>query len=313
MKFVHSIIFLLVINYGFTQNSGIYVWEFSHRNGSVDDYTRSITEDFEEKLIQSRCCEPILQRRYYARLFDQKEIERSVLSVENIPPTLLDQLISLEAKEVVFGEIFEDASSGQIKITVTVESFNSNILDKASIYLPKYMMADPFARRKKVNELFLMLLHFKTDTDYISSSNDNVVMIDNNSLPTLTESEWEGVFNQPNEVPYEMIMSINKVNGSTFMGNLNWPTLGNAITRIEGEILGEDLDFVTKSKIRPLRDIIEPDGGVFFRFRETKIQKSDNIGEGEYYCYLYKNSSLIKGIWYENGKTMPFGDFIISK
>ncbi len=311
---INLILLLAMPTGGLGQNEGIYVWEFTNRDGSRNEYTRSLTEDFEEKLIQSRCCKNILQRRHYARLFDQKEQEKSILSIENIPPTLFDRLKALDAKEVVFGEVFEESSSGQIKITVTVESFNSKILDKASIYLPKYMLVDPFSRREKISELFFMLRYLNEGSAI--EGNNNLSKKENSSNISslaLVESEWEGRYNQPNDVPYEMIMSINKVNGSTFFGNLNWPTLGNAITRIEGEILTEDLDFETKSKLRPLQKIIDFDGGLFFRFRETRIRKMDNVAEGEYYCYLYKNGSLIKGIWYENGKSAHFGDFIISK
>lgn len=146
----------------------IYVWEFTTRDGERSGLTLSFTEEVEEALIQSECCN-IIQRRYYSRLFDQKENELAVLNLSGLPKAAKDGLKSLEANAVVFGEVFDDAQSGQVRISVSIESFEGKILKKASSYLPKFAIVDPSKREEAIAKL-MTDLHFSNGKDNPSAS-----------------------------------------------------------------------------------------------------------------------------------------------
>jgi hypothetical protein len=139
----------------FSQNPSsftVYVWEFATREGEENDYTLSFTEEFEEALIQSECC-TILQRRYYSRLLEQKQNEERINNAKEIPGEVKNQLKLLDGNTVVFGEVYDDNNSGQVKITVNFESFTGEILKKASTYLPKFALPDPLKREEAVKKL----------------------------------------------------------------------------------------------------------------------------------------------------------------
>lgn len=130
----------------------IYVWEFTTRDGVRNDITQSLTEEFEEAMIQSECCN-VLQRRHYARLLDQKQNETAIRGLNDMPQDKASALKSLDGNTVVFGEVYDDTNSGQVKFSVNFESFNGKILKKASTYVPKYDLANPAKREAAVDKI----------------------------------------------------------------------------------------------------------------------------------------------------------------
>lgn len=143
----------------FAQNKdsiNVYVWEFTTRDGEINNTTISLTEEFEEVLIQSDCY-TILQRRYYSRLFEQKENEKVISGLGNLSESALANLNSLEANTVAFGEVYNDKNSGLVKITVSFESFNGIISNKASTHLPLFELNNPFERNAKMKGLIFKL------------------------------------------------------------------------------------------------------------------------------------------------------------
>lgn len=133
-------------------DGNIYVWEFTTREGVRNDITQSLTEEFEEALIQSECCN-VLQRRHYARLFDQKQSEAAIMKLNSISQDKASTLKSLDGNTVVFGEVYDDTNSGQVKFSINFESFNGKILKKASTYLAKYDLANPAKREEAVGKI----------------------------------------------------------------------------------------------------------------------------------------------------------------
>ena len=130
----------------------IYVWEFANRDGTVDETTKSLTEEFEEALIQSGCC-TILQRRNYAALFEQRQNERAIMKRENLPEAAVNSLKTLEANAVAFGEVYKDLQGGVVRISVNFETFESTIYAKTSALLPPYDYVNPFKRKEIMAEL----------------------------------------------------------------------------------------------------------------------------------------------------------------
>ncbi len=150
---------------------------------------------------------------------------------------------------------------------------------------------------------------------FCSPSESVVAEINARSPMSNSKSQWEGVFDESGASPYPMILNIEKVNGQFFNGQLNWPSIQNIVTRVDGEILNtNNIDFTTKSKLRQLEDVIENEGGIFLHFRESVGSSNEKglIADGEYFAYIYKNSKTMKGIWIEAGKFTNKGQFIIS-
>jgi|GEM_PF-1966428 len=144
-----------------------YVWEFADRNGQTSELTISITDEFEEAMQTSGCCK-ILQRRNYSRLFEQKSSEIAIQGLQSLPKEYVERLKALQAESVVFGEVYDDTNSGQFKISVSVESFNGEILKKASTYMAKFEIHNP---QKRIEAIATIIdkLDFKTRTTVIET------------------------------------------------------------------------------------------------------------------------------------------------
>lgn len=133
-------------------SDAVYVWDFSDRNGREDDLTTSLTEEFEEALLKSDCCK-VLQRRVYARIFQQRENEKAILSLSNLSPSTVKDLEAVEAQMVVFGQVHDDTRSGQFKISVSFEKFSGLIDKTASVYMAKFDVNNPKKREAAILEL----------------------------------------------------------------------------------------------------------------------------------------------------------------
>jgi len=130
----------------------IYVWDFGTRNGEKNELTANLTNEFEEVLIQSKRC-VVLERRNYDRLLAQKDNERAILKIEGISPTTLNNLKAHQANTVVFGEVYDDVESGQIKVTVVFQKFDGVKLTQQSILFSRGKRLDAESRKNAMQEL----------------------------------------------------------------------------------------------------------------------------------------------------------------
>lgn len=136
-----------------TQNNFvIYVWNFSTRDSEQDELTTNLTQEFEEALIQSKRFQ-VLERRKYDRLLAQKDNEKAILNIEGISSTALKNLKANQANAVVFGEMHDDIQSGQIKVTVTIQTFDGKKLDMQSIRFTRGKRFNPESRELAMKEL----------------------------------------------------------------------------------------------------------------------------------------------------------------
>ena len=156
------------------QDMSIYVWNFSDRSGGMNDLTASLTDEFEEALLQTDCCE-ILQRRTYARLFQHRENERAISGYGNLSSDSKSRLKDIQANTVVFGEVYDDTNSGQVKVSASFEKLNGTIDKRASVYMAKYDINNPSKREEAMLKLI-----------------DELRLTPNNSAPIATEQvdEW---------------------------------------------------------------------------------------------------------------------------
>ncbi len=131
-----------------------YVWDFHSPNIDSAELLKSFTDDFEEALIKTKIG-TALQRRQFEALFQQKEKERRIRNLDAIPRQTLKSLHVLRANVVVFGEVIDDKDSGQLKISVNFESFDSRILAKESILLLRGKRYDAESREDTMDKLVL--------------------------------------------------------------------------------------------------------------------------------------------------------------
>ena len=128
----------------------LYVWDFSGE-GDMGQFTDSLADYFEEALINSGCC-TVLQRRDFARIFKHRQNEIAVMSISGLDEQTLEESASLNADAVVFGKLSNDHASGQVFLSITVERFNGEILERREIHIPRYEIYDPDKRRKIIAE-----------------------------------------------------------------------------------------------------------------------------------------------------------------
>jgi hypothetical protein len=130
----------------------VYAWEFTTSNNEINSLTKSFTNEFEEELIQSKIF-TVLERRNFNKLLSHKDNERAILKIEDIPTNTLDSLKFKQANSVIFGEVFDDIESGQVKITATLQKFDGTSVSKNSVDLSRGKRFDAESRREKMKEL----------------------------------------------------------------------------------------------------------------------------------------------------------------
>ena len=139
----------------------VYVWDFMTRERERNAITANFTEEFEEALIQAKKCK-VFDRRNYDRLLSQKDAEKAILNIQGISAISLDSLKAHQANVVVFGEVDDDLESGQVKITIIFQTFDSKILCKESIHLLRGKRLDPESRETAMKSLVKKLFDRKT-------------------------------------------------------------------------------------------------------------------------------------------------------
>ena len=138
-------------------DSLIYIWDFTSKdskdpNIDMDYITERLTDEFEEALIKSGCY-TVLERRKYDRLITHKDNERSILGIEGISSATLDSLKFYQARVVIFGNVFNDIPSDEIKVTVTFQSFSGEKLKIESIRFRRDSVGDATSREKAMEKL----------------------------------------------------------------------------------------------------------------------------------------------------------------
>lgn len=103
----------------------IYVAEFVSREISDKALLTSFTDLYETALIGSGAYR-VVNRRVFHQILAEAQSELSVRSMGDVSQRARGQLTRLaEAEGVVFGEVTDDAASGDVIITVTLETFDS--------------------------------------------------------------------------------------------------------------------------------------------------------------------------------------------
>lgn len=130
----------------------MYIWEFGTRDGKRNEATQNITQEFETAFIRTQCC-TVLERRNYDRLMSQKENEQAVMSIDGIADDSVGTLKTLQADAVVFGEVYDDVKSGEVKISIAVQNFEGKSLIAQSIRFSRGKLSDAASREESMKSL----------------------------------------------------------------------------------------------------------------------------------------------------------------
>jgi hypothetical protein len=130
----------------------VYIWEFGTREGQKNETTRNVTQEFEGAFIRTQCCS-VLERRNYDLLMSQRENEQAIMSMEGIDDDSADNLKKLKADAVVFGEVYDDVQSGEVKIIVAVQNFAGKSLISQSVRFSRGKLSDAASREESMKAL----------------------------------------------------------------------------------------------------------------------------------------------------------------
>ena len=109
-----------------------YIWEFTTRDSEMNEHTRNITSEFETAL-QAMGCLSLLERRRLDKVIQHRDNEKAIIDVESIAPMILNELKTKQARGAIFGELFDDATGGEIRVQVKLQNFSTEIIGMASI------------------------------------------------------------------------------------------------------------------------------------------------------------------------------------
>lgn len=126
----------------------IYVWDFTDENSKKNNLTGLITQEIESALTETACT--VLQRRNYAQLAEQVENENAVQSIEGMSSTINEELQSIKAETVLFGQAKADFA-GNIMLSVSFQSLlTKEILKSEYIFLTGEYAHNMKKRKEKI-------------------------------------------------------------------------------------------------------------------------------------------------------------------
>lgn len=130
----------------------VYVWDFESNESIGQEYPKLITMEFEEKLIHERCFH-VLERRSINKVFSHRENELKISSIKDIPISGLEALKQSQAKYVIFGYIYDDIRSGQIRVSATLQDLFNETKIVYSVKFLRGKIFDVESREAKMEEL----------------------------------------------------------------------------------------------------------------------------------------------------------------
>lgn len=131
----------------------VYVSEFVSHSLKDAALLSSFTELFETALVNSGSYR-VLNRRNLQRVLAESQSEAYVASMGDVKSPARAQIAKIEgAQGVVFGEVVDDSESGDVKITVTLESFDSVVVWKHSGLMRRGLLRDGPSRQRAMERL----------------------------------------------------------------------------------------------------------------------------------------------------------------
>lgn len=159
LKFFYLILFFLSIHLVAQKanKTKAYVWDFTDSSGNKLQITKDFTKYFEEALIKTKVY-TVLERRNLDELFSQIYSERSIQELNDIPPGGIKILNTHKAEIVIFGEIYDNVDANQLIITVKIENFKGEILNKEIRSFDREIINDHEKQKESMNILVNALI-----------------------------------------------------------------------------------------------------------------------------------------------------------
>jgi hypothetical protein len=152
MATVLLILVLAIWANGQTPKERVYVWDFVDNKGQRTDLTDRLTLEFEEALNRAKCYQ-VLERRQIGKLLDHIKNEKAVADLDDISKKSQGEIKKItNAQIVVFGKVDDDIDSGQIKISVSFQHFDSS-KEVKSIRIRRGQRFDTESRESAMKEL----------------------------------------------------------------------------------------------------------------------------------------------------------------
>lgn len=130
----------------------VYVADFLPIRRVPDDLLVSLTNEFELVLVESQRYD-VLERRTLDRLAQHARNEIHASNVRELGTGVIDVLRRQGAQGVIFGEVDDDAESGELVVYVTLENFDSQKEWKRSISLKRGLRNDRESRLAALRRL----------------------------------------------------------------------------------------------------------------------------------------------------------------
>lgn len=131
----------------------VYVWDFRTNDEQGDqDLAYKLTQEFEEKLIQTGCF-TVIDRRNRDAIGAHQQLEKEIRGVEEFSLEDQEFFAELKADAVIFGEFFDDIRSGQFKIAIVFETFRGEKRASESIKFSRGKIFDAESRESVLQEL----------------------------------------------------------------------------------------------------------------------------------------------------------------
>ena len=133
--------------------ASVYVSEFVSRSITDKVLLVSFTDLFETALVNSGT-NKVLNRRNLQKVLAEAQSESYVASMGDVSTQARVRIPALEGAEgVIFGEVNDDTDSGEVSVTVTLESFDSVIHWKRSLSMKRGRLRDLASRREAMEGL----------------------------------------------------------------------------------------------------------------------------------------------------------------
>ncbi|HXU39715.1 MAG TPA: CsgG/HfaB family protein [Blastocatellia bacterium] len=130
----------------------VYVWDFVDTHGQQTSLTGRMTLEFEEALTQARCYQ-IVERRQFDRVLAHIKNEKAIADLNDISKASQGEVRRItNAQIVVFGKVDDDIASGEFKITVTFQRFDSS-KEVKSIRMRRGRIQDSESRENAMKDL----------------------------------------------------------------------------------------------------------------------------------------------------------------
>ena len=171
MQLKFACLFLLAIsnNILIAQNNlcqNIYIWDFKTADNERNFVTNTLSNEIEDVLTQISSCK-ILQRRKYADIQKQIDNEIQISNVEGISSNLKNQLRTIQAERVLFGEVEQDFSFN-VNLRLRLEHLSTKQIKTTSILIEAEKMINPPLRTQVLQNALNTLLG-------INDSNGNII------------------------------------------------------------------------------------------------------------------------------------------